>query len=243
MFHIRMFIVLCLFATVQSCIKDNNASKSAKKVFTGVVIDYSTGKPIDNAMVHCYVFEKMNWSKDYNLEFGVNSTLKPKDLDFVNVDSNSILSNTQGMFATEKSVDPATQYYLYFAVKDNYIPLFDPLPWNLISDLKKDTIYLDKPSFVKINLGKSTITSPSDSLRISSAYYSDQNLSDSVIHGIYKNRKFIGAGINSTFTDTFSFKQFNKLKIYAALGSANGVTKQYDVDLTKFGTKEVDIIF
>jgi hypothetical protein len=243
MFYTRIFIVLCLIASVQSCNKQNDASKKINKVFTGVVMDYSTGKPIDNAIVHCYVFESMSWSKDYNLEFGMNSTLKRKDQDFVNVDSSSILSNDQGLFATEKLIDTARKFYLYFAVKDDYIPLFDPLPWNFTTNLKKDTIFLDKPSYMKINLSKSTTSFYSDTLLISSAYYSDQSLSDSFVHGIYKNRKLIGAGINSTFTDTFSFKQFNKLRVVMTLGSTNGVTKQYDVDLNKFGTKEVDIVF
>ena len=243
MFYIRIFIVLCLFASVQSCNKENEAPKGIKKVFAGVVMDYSTGKPIVNSILLCYVFEDMKWNRDYNLEFGMNSTLKRKDLDFINGDSSSIQSNDQGLFTAERVVDTDRKFYLYFAAKDDYIPLFDPQPWNAISSLKKDTIFLDKPSFVKVNLTKATTALPSDTLWISSAYYSDQNLSDSVIHGIYKNRKLIGAGINSTLTDTFSFKQFNKLRISMTLGSNNGVTRHYDVDLTKFGTRQVDIVF
>jgi len=49
--------------------------------------------------------------------------------------------------------------------------------------------------------------------------------------------------INISFVNTFSFKQFIKVRSFITLGSSNGVTKHNDIDLGRFGTKEVDVVY
>lgn len=221
-----------------ACKKDRQQGTVEKKVFEGVVLDYSTGEPIEGASIDLYV----TVDAAYTTHEPFNRVQHRNDFFLINPDSASTSSDRSGRFRMELATGEDQEKYGYFYKAAGYIPLFDPLRiWKPLNGSAKDTLYMDKPTFVKYTIQRISTPSPNDTLILSRYYYSSAPPADNQVHTFTKYNILTASRNNATFVDTVSFKQFDRLNLWYSTSFIRPNSPIRYMSLTPFDTTEVII--
>jgi hypothetical protein len=231
--HKAAVLLLVLFL---ACKKDRQQGAVEKKVFEGVVLDYSTGQPIEGAAIDLYVTA----SAAYVTREPFDRLQHREDFHLTEPDSASTVSDHSGRFRMELATSENQVNYGFFYKATGYISLYDPLRiWKPVNGGAKDTLYMDKPTFVKYNIKRISTPSPNDTLILSRYFYSSTPPADNQVHTFAKYNILTGGRNNTTFVDTVSFKQFDKLTLWHKTGFLLPMSPTTYMGLTPFDTTEV----
>lgn len=234
----NLFIFLLV---VMAACKKANVQGPDNRRFSGVVLDYSTGQPVANAVVKI-----IRLPGDLSFPGIDPEMVKNLETDlFRNIRVDSLVSNAEGKYELVlDAAQPPFRRYLIAAYKPGYThPYIRPAVRAMDSASFTDTTYLDKNSYLRIVVNNDPPAAAGDSLGLRT-FYLDTVMPHAYLRpGKGDSVSFIGAVSQAVLIDTVSARAFPKARVvWTIIKNGNVFTRDsLVVDLLPLGTTEVHV--